>query len=685
MQSSSAASSLFKARHIVVGFTITLGTIWYLHRRMAKSRVNGADTKDADATDPPLLRKHSEINSYTASRSGITYPGIRVFYRRHPKADELPQDPAPLPLVVFIHGLGGSIAQFHPLLTSLVNSASCLAVDLPGCGRSHFAPTSWDAYTSDALTDLIETIIEGYREKDQGIVIVAHSMGTALAARIANKNSAYYLRPPSHVMGLVAICPVSGPPAQGAVRNIRLLLHLPDFLFNLWRAWDRWGGPESASVKRFVGPGADLEARQLQDRFNSQSRTPVFRRMAWGLLPTPSVDGKPVGGLFGEPTWAGLDIPVYFVGGDCDTVTPPREIERIGRMLQSKISDMVQAATTEPAETSARITSDKANSSSQAPSGTESQVELSGTTEGSAIPDSAAPINTATEPRAHMPQSIASITDEDFTRKQQQTVNVEDHYEDPTTPRDQDLIGGIPLQPRHPTKIFVKTILPAGHAMLYMPTTVRTLAGLISDFMNDHITGRFSLGWQLQHLSRDGKWDVKNLTKWKGVQPVSDPIGGVFRAMKTLREVDEEHSPKVFTVKWGHIVKDIIDISHDDPVYDPKSFGRGIKYHKFPTVSKIPPTDTEVANFIKLVDQIREDQKTRAATEQDWNDDHVVGVHCHYGFNRTGYFVVCYLVERCGFNVQDAIDVFATARPNGIRHSHFLDRLFVRYSLRQQG
>lgn len=104
----------------------------------------------------------------------------------------------------------------------------------------------------------------------------------------------------------------------------------------------------------------------------------------------------------------------------------------------------------------------------------------------------------------------------------------------------------------------------------------------------------------------------------------------------------------------GHIVKDIIDISHQEPVYDPKSFGDGIKYHKvrhyglfmktstfsndlkFPTVSKIPPTLDEVANFIKLVDRIREDQQKRAATEPGWTPDHVIGVHCHYGFNRTG-------------------------------------------------
>ncbi|KAI1213528.1 uncharacterized protein F4807DRAFT_456874 [Annulohypoxylon truncatum] len=664
MSSSDAASSLLRARHLVFGLTVALGSAWYLHRRMARTRADGPDSKDADATDPPLLRKHSKIVSYTASRTGITYPGIRVFYRRHPKADELPQDPAPLPLLVFIHGLGGSVAQFHPLLTSLVNSASCLAIDLPGCGLSQFAPTLWDAYTTDALTDLLETIIEGYREKDQGLVLIAHSMGTAIAARIANKQSAFYLRPPSHVMGLIAICPVSGPQPPKVVRSVRMLLWLPDFIFNLWRTWDRRGGPESASVKRFVGPGGDLEARQIQDRFNSQSRTPVFRRMAWGALPTHFISEKPVGGLFGEPTWAGLDIPVFLIGGDYDSVTPPREIETIRGLLESA---------TKPAPLSSGVTSERSDSASSQVASEHPGDIPSNVTEARAIVDAAAPVSTSAKPR-DMPQSIDAITDEDFTRKQPPTANVEDNYEDPTTPRDQESIGGIPPQPRHPSKVVKTSLLPAGHALLYMPNTVRVLAGLIGDFMNDHVTGRFSLGWQLQHLSRDGKWDVKNLAKWKSVKPVSEPIGGVFRAMKTLREVDEEHSPKVFAANWGHIIKDIIDISHTDPVYDPKSFGDGIKYHK------IPPTETEVANFIKLVDRIREDQKERAATEPDWSPDHVIGVHCHYGFNRTGYFVVCYLVERCGYEVQDAIDAFAAARPNGIRHSHFLDRLFVRYS-----
>ncbi|KAI1180060.1 hypothetical protein F4777DRAFT_359452 [Nemania sp. FL0916] len=627
---------------------------------MAKNRASVVASKDPETTDPSLLRNHSLIESFTATRSGIKYPGIRIFYRRHPKADQLPKDPAPLPLLVFIHGLGGSAAQFHPLLTSLSNSASCLAFDLPGCGRSQYALTSWDAYTTENLVDLIKTIISAYVEEDQGIVLIAHSMGTAIAADIANKTSTQNGPSSLNVMGVIAICPLSGPLPEATVRTFRKLLWIPDIIFNLWRAWDRRGGPDSASVKRFVGPTGDSEARQLQDRFNSQSRTPVFRRMAWGSLPVYE-NGKPSGGLFGNTAWSNLDVPLFLIGGEHDVVTPPKEVGKIEAMLKTTVGEGSKFE-------------DKPHGASG------HHVAVS---EGNTLGEAAAPIDLTAVAREHLPQSIEEISQGDFTRKKPFLTTGEDSMEDPITPRDHhesNSLSHIPPQPIHPKKMVKSTILPAGHAVMYTPATVRILAGLISDFMNEEITGRFSLGWQLQHLSREGKWDVKNLAKWKGVQPVSDPIGGIFRALKTLREVDEEHCPKVFAAKWSKEIKDIIDISHDDPVYDPQSFGGSIKYHKFPTVSKIPPTDAEVAGFISLVDKVREDQRRRSSTETDWSEDYVVGVHCHYGFNRTGYFVVCYLIERCGYGVQKAIKTFAEARPNGIRHSHFLDRLYVRYS-----
>ncbi|KAK2060457.1 hypothetical protein LY76DRAFT_413521 [Colletotrichum caudatum] len=622
-------------------------------QQQAAAQPTSANPHDPDATDPPLLRDNSQFREYKTDR--YTYSGIRTFYKRHLQADQLPKPP--LPLLVFVHGLGGSVAQFHPLLTSLVHISSCLAIDLPGCGRSEFSEQAWDAYTPEALGELLEVIIDDYRQKeaDRSVVLIGHSMGTTMCARLASPNVAHKTKLRKHVVGLVAICPVAGPPEEQKTNIFRTLLWIPGWLFDLWRAYDRWGGPQSTSVSRFVGPDADLELRTLQDRFNSQSRTPVWRRMAWGSLPTFEA-GVAKGGIPGKDVWAGLDVPVLLVGGAEDKLTPPGEVEKIKEYLSGKAPSSPETGSDDGHET---------------------------------IVDAAAPVNTSKNPSDHGPESIDDIRDEDFHRDRQPSDEADSTFEDPSTP--QESPANVPPQPRHPTKVVKSVIMPppANHALLFNPATVRVLAGLVSDFLANHVTGRFSLGWQLQYLSREGKWDVKNLAKWKGVVPVSQPIGpkgkpAIFRAMKTLREADDTHCPAEFVKKWGGIIKDVIDISHDKPVYDPRTMEKGgVRYHKFATVSKIPPKDDEVAHFISLVDKLREQQKTRAE-EEEWTEvdgqTQVIGVHCHYGFNRTGYFIVCYLVERCGMNVGEAIDTFKAARPNGIRHYHFRDRLHMRYS-----
>lgn len=597
--------------------------------------------------DPGLLKKHSEFKSYTTSR--FTYPSLRVFFRRHPQADKLPITPSPLPLLVFIHGLGGSVLQFNPLLTSLVNLAPCLTIDLPGCGLSKPSPTAWDAYTTEALVELLATITEDYREKDagQGVVLIGHSLGCSLAALLASKTSLHSKALSEHVVGLVAVCPRAGPPTEDEVAMFKKLLWVPNPIFDLWRRWDRRGGVDSASVHRFVGNDADEATKKMQLRFNEQSRTAIWRRMAAGTLPVYE-KGVAKGGLPSGEIWAGLDVPVFLVAGEADNITPPGEISNIAAFLGK--SHPLQNELNESREP---------------------------------ITDSAAPVNMSLKTKTSEPetlhQQIDCLKNEDFAEVDSTATEGSTH-EDPSTPNEE--LSVVPPQLSKPRKVLRTTILPepASHALLYMPSTVRILAGLISDFLCAEVSPRLSLGWQLQFLSTSGKWDVKNLAKWTAVAPVSEPIAGIFRAMKTLREVDESHCPKAFVREWGNQIKDIIDISHENPVYDPRGLEKGgVCYHKLPTVSKIPPTSQEVADFIALVDRLLAEQKARGEQEHWTHGEHYVGVHCHYGFNRTGYFIVCYLVERRSYGVQEAIDEFARRRPRGIKHAHFLDQIFVRY------
>ncbi|KAH8422677.1 RNA 5'-triphosphatase domain-containing protein [Aspergillus melleus] len=585
-------------------------------------------SEEAHDTDPGLLKKHSSYLSYTTSVA--TYPSIRTLYRPHPQADKLPTKPSSVPLLVFVHGLGGSLAQFNHLLTSLSNVGPCFGIDLPGCGLSNFAPTSWDAYTVDALAELLASAIDQHRDKEngQGVVLIAHSLGCSLSALLASSTSSIGSQLKEHILGLIAVCPRSSPLSPQEVASYRRLLHIPGPIFDLWRHWDRRGGLTSASVTRLVGADADSDTRNLQVRYNKQSKTPVWRRMAWGTLPTYDRNGSnPIGGLPGRDVWAGVETPVLLVAGESDTVTKPEELQKILRFFE----------------------------------GTECVV--GGDTKGShAIPDAS--------------------NNGDKQASENSLAHEEKYGIEPRT----DEKELTPISETNQIKRSVKTVIlpaPASHALLYDRATYRTLAGVIQDFLRQHIDHRLNMGWQLQYLNTSGKWDVKNLAKWQKVTPVSERIANTFVALKMLREVDEEHNPVLFSQKYRDQIYAVIDISYENPVYNPASMENGgIHYHKHPTVSKIPPTTDETRDFIALVDRLENEITEKLEKPENSHLPRpMIGVHCHYGFNRTGFLIVCYLIERCGYSVQGAIDEFERRRPPGIRHAHFIDTLFVRYCI----
>jgi pimeloyl-ACP methyl ester carboxylesterase/protein-tyrosine phosphatase len=591
------------------------------------------DELDLTASDPGLLRKHSSQKSYSAA--GFIYPSIRTFYHPHPQADKLPTKPTPLPLLVFVHGLGGSVAQFAPLLTGLVNSAPCLAIDLPGCGMSEFLPETREAYKSESLAALIAEAISQHRDSDNGqrVILIGHSMGCSLSALLASSTSPMSNLISQHVDGFIAICPRAETLTPSQVSRLQHMRYLPVPLFEVFRWWDRRGGAESASVSRYAGKDADVETKRLQLKFNEQSKSDVFMAMALGSMPKYS-DSTAVGGLPGEAIWSGLRVPTFCIGGELDLVTPPENVELIAKWLGRQVprSQTVMMDNAFPAS-----------------AGEVSVID-------NTVPESDNNGNAQVSSTTTSAQDLEKVTRQDSAT----------------------------LEALKKPKFVLKTTIlpkPASHALLYATSTVRIVSGLIQSFVAAHVDHRLSLGWQLQHLSTEGKWDVKNLQKWQAIEPVSSPIAGIFRAQKTLREIDEEHTPLVYVKRWGaknsveRGVRMVVDISHESPVYDPRGLEEGgIEYHKFPTVSKLPPTIEEVTAFIALIDTLREQLKRPGEPEGA-----LIAVHCHYGFNRTGFFLVSYMVEKLGWRLQDALEEFAEKRPPGIRHEHFVNELFVRY------
>ena len=508
-------------------------------------------------------------------QTGFTYPGIRVFYHDHAKASSLSE---PLPLLVFVHGLGGSVLQYHSLLARLTSNAPCLAIDLPGCGRSVFAPHDWAAYSPKALMLLLCTIIETYRNstRRQKIVLIGHSYGCMLVASMASKHIPGFPDLAESICCAVALCSKGKSLSAKEITMFRRLLYIPTLIFDCLRMLDRRGGLNSSSVTRATGFDADLQTKQMQMVYNEQSRTPTFRRIAYGLLPESANLGDP------GQLWCDVSVPCLIIAGEEDKLATPDEA--------SMIVDVV-------------------NKGSQA--------------------------------------------------------------------RDPDV-----------RPIAEKDVLPApaGHTLLFSPATVPTVSGLIRSFLTVHIDERLSGAWQLMHLSStsapEHKWEMKNLEKWQRMQPVSDVIAGTFRAMKTMRQGDDTHCPNGFGNDWRESVGVVIDISHETPSYNPQQLeDGGIRYQKYATVSKQTPSDSEVEGFIAAVDRLRGDF---SSDEHDRSQKKQIAVHCHYGFNRTGYLIVCYLVERMGWRLQDAVNEFARARPPGIKHGYFVDTLFVRYYTRLQ-
>nr|XP_002130836.2 mRNA-capping enzyme-like [Ciona intestinalis] len=57
----------------------------------------------------------------------------------------------------------------------------------------------------------------------------------------------------------------------------------------------------------------------------------------------------------------------------------------------------------------------------------------------------------------------------------------------------------------------------------------------------------------------------------------------------------------------------------------------------------------------------------------------IIGVHCTHGYNRTGFLICAYLVEKLDWSIEAAYSAFSEARPPGILKAHYIEELFERY------
>lgn len=229
---------------------------------------------------------------------------LRIFYAQHSLFTCLPR---PSPLIVFIHGVGGQINQFEPLLKHFRQVADVLALDLPGCGQSPLVDRRWHQFSTDALATLVNRVIEG-KSGARKVILVAHSLGCLIAGRLAMKLN-------EKCLGVVLLSP-KAEITEKERKGIRLLTRLPELIFNIFRKLDRTyvtklgtssensGGIRSPSVRRVVGSDVSDDIRAQQLVWNMQSQTPTTLRMLNGAMPMTREE------------WHSLQVPVLIILGE---------------------------------------------------------------------------------------------------------------------------------------------------------------------------------------------------------------------------------------------------------------------------------------------------------------------------------------------------------------------------------
>ncbi|XP_005377798.1 PREDICTED: mRNA-capping enzyme isoform X2 [Chinchilla lanigera] len=169
--------------------------------------------------------------------------------------------------------------------------------------------------------------------------------------------------------------------------------------------------------------------------------------------------------------------------------------------------------------------------------------------------------------------------------------------------------------------------------------------------------------------------------RWLNCPRRGQPVAGRFLPLKTMlgprydSQVAEENRfhpsmlsnyLKSLKVKMSLLV----DLTNTSRFYDRNDIEKeGIKYIKLQCKGHGEcPTTENTETFIRLCERFNER-----------NPPELIGVHCTHGFNRTGFLICAFLVEKMDWSIEAAVATFAQARPPGIYKGDYLKELFRRY------
>lgn len=196
---------------------------------------------------------------------------------------------------LFIHGLGGTLEQFEPLMRVLDETGKkFLAVDLPGFGKSD----QWDRYDMiDVVGGIHQALLKVTGSSgSHKLSIVGHSMGCYLSIH-------YFMK--YHNINTISRIVLLGPPKPTIDRlakdrywtqiGLRTGLNFP-WLFDIYRErFDQCRGLNSSGIKQFFYREGDLISTyrklwQFHNNVQIKSRSIFGYFLGWRKIDWPKLN-----------------------------------------------------------------------------------------------------------------------------------------------------------------------------------------------------------------------------------------------------------------------------------------------------------------------------------------------------------------------------------------------------------
>jgi pimeloyl-ACP methyl ester carboxylesterase/CRP-like cAMP-binding protein len=220
------------------------------------------------------------------------------------------QGPATGPIAILIHGWSSSSFTWAPVLPSLSRRYRCIAVDLPGFGRS---PAPKEPPTITGYADLIASLIEEFT--DRSVLLLGHSMGGQISATLA-------LRHPMLVERLVLLNPALSGRLSTRV-NLLLAPHVlaERFRFMEWLLYVLAQTPLDYT-DYLLRPSNFAERARVLEADYRRIREDA-RRRGQGRVRAACFGAMRVGDLRGR--LGGVEAPALVIWGAEDDIVPLRD------------------------------------------------------------------------------------------------------------------------------------------------------------------------------------------------------------------------------------------------------------------------------------------------------------------------------------------------------------------------